>query len=59
MRWLQNFSLIMKSNIRVLQEKIENPERMVEQLIIDMEEELEKVRDSVADAIARIRNSIR
>jgi phage shock protein A len=50
--WIENFSLFMRSSIGVLREKIEEPERMVHQLLIDMEEELERVRDGVAAAIA-------
>ncbi|WP_437193358.1 PspA/IM30 family protein [Planctomicrobium sp. SH527] len=42
----------MRSNLTYLREKVENPERMLHQLIIDMEEELESVRKSVAMAIA-------
>jgi len=41
MRWLENFTLIMRSNLAALREKIEDPERMIHQLIIDMDEELE------------------
>ena len=35
-----------------LEEKVQDPERMLHQLIIDMEEELERVRANVAGAIA-------
>jgi phage shock protein A len=52
MRWIQNFSLFMRSNITAMRETFENPERMVHQLIIDMEEELERIRANVAGAIA-------
>ncbi|MBI2826974.1 MAG: PspA/IM30 family protein [Planctomycetia bacterium] len=52
MSWLENFTLIMRSSILTLREKVEDPERMLHQLIIDMEEELERVRASVAGAIA-------
>lgn len=52
MGWLKQFSLVMRSNVTVLREKFEDPERMLHQLLIDMEEELEKVRNSVAGAIA-------
>jgi len=51
MKWLENFTLIMRTNIAALREKIEDPERMIHQLILDMEEELERVRESVAEAI--------
>ncbi|MEQ9411893.1 MAG: PspA/IM30 family protein [Fuerstiella sp.] len=52
MKWLNQFSLVMRSSITSLKEKIEDPERMLHQLIIDMEEELDRVRSSVAEAIA-------
>lgn len=52
MSWMERFSLVMRSNISVICERFENPERMVHQLLIDMEEELEGVRRSVAEAIA-------
>ncbi|HWL10835.1 MAG TPA: PspA/IM30 family protein [Planctomicrobium sp.] len=52
MSWMESFTLVMRSNLTYLREKIENPERMLHQLIIDMEEELECVRKSVALAIA-------
>ncbi|MEX0702522.1 MAG: PspA/IM30 family protein [Planctomycetales bacterium] len=52
MAWLEKFTFIMRSNITTIRERIEDPERMLNQLIIDMEEELERVRASVAGAIA-------
>lgn len=52
MKWLSQFSLVMRSNVTTLREKIEDPERMLHQLLIDMEEELDHVRSSVAEAIA-------
>lgn len=52
MKWLDRFTLVMKSSVTTLREKIEDPERMLHQLICDMEEELEAVRSSVAAAIA-------
>lgn len=52
MKWLTNFSLVMRSNITTLKEKIEDPERMLHQLIIDMEEELDRIKASVAEAVA-------
>lgn len=52
MKWLNDFTLVMRSSITTLREKIEDPERMLHQLVIDMEEELEHVRHSVAEAIA-------
>lgn len=52
MAWLSQFSLVMRSSITALREKVEDPERMLHQLIIDMDEELCGVRSSVAEAIA-------
>jgi phage shock protein A len=52
MKAIAEFSLIMRSSLTTLREKFENPERMLYQLVIDMEEELEIVRRSVAEAIA-------
>lgn len=52
MSWIETFSLVMRSNVTALIEKVENPERVLNQLIIDMEEEHERVRQSVAAAIA-------
>ncbi len=52
MTWLSQFSLVMRSSLTSLRERIEDPERMLHQLIIDMEEELDRVRASVAEAIA-------
>jgi len=52
MNWMERFTLIMRSNVSLIREKIEDPERMLHQLVIDMEEELEAVRKSVAEAIA-------
>lgn len=52
MKWLTNFSLVMRSSVTALKEKVEDPERMLHQLIIDMAEELDRVRVSVAEAVA-------
>ncbi len=52
MSWIEQFSLVMRSNITVLRERFEDPERMLHQLLIDMEEELEGVRRGVAEALA-------
>ncbi len=52
MKWLTQFSLVMRSSMTSLREKIEDPEQMLHQLIIDMEEELDRVRSSVAMAVA-------
>jgi len=52
MKWLTQFSLVMRSSVTALREKVEDPERMLHQLIIDMQCELDRVRCSVAEAIA-------
>ena len=52
MSWMERFSLVMRSNVSFICERFENPERMIHQLLIDMEEELESVRRSVAEALA-------
>lgn len=52
MKWLNTFTLVMRSQITTLREKIEDPERMIHQLILDMEEELEATRERIAGAIA-------
>ncbi len=52
MKWLNQFSLVMRSSVTALREKVEDPERMLHQLIIDMQCELDRVRACVAEAIA-------
>ncbi len=52
MKWLSQFSLVMRSSITSLKEMVEDPERMLHQLVIDMQNELEEVRASVAEAVA-------
>ena len=52
MQWLERFSFVMRSNITALRESVEHPERMLHQLIVDMEDELAAIRRSVAEAIA-------
>ncbi len=52
MKWIDSFTFVMRSSITALREKVEDPERMLHQLICDMEEELCAVRESVAAAIA-------
>lgn len=52
MKWFENFTLVMRSSVTALRERVEDPERMLHQLIVDMEEELETVRENVAEAIA-------
>ncbi len=45
MQWLTTFSLVIRSNVTALFEHFEDPERVLNQLLIDMEEELERVRE--------------
>ena len=52
MKWLNQFTLVMRSNLTTLRESVENPERLLHQLVIDMEQELDRVRASVAEAVA-------
>ncbi len=52
MKWLNQFTLVMRSNLTTLRESVENPERLLHQLVIDMEQELDTVRSSVAEAVA-------
>lgn len=52
MSWLSQFTFVMRSSITSLREQVEDPERMLHQLILDLEEEHARVRRSVARAIA-------
>src|SRR5262245_36619274 len=52
MKWFDSFSLVMRSSITALREQVQDPERMIHQLVIDMEEEQARVRASGAGAIA-------
>lgn len=52
MKWFENFTLIMRSSITSLREQVEDPERMLNQVIVDMDEELVSIRRKVAEAIA-------
>jgi phage shock protein A len=52
MQWLETFTVVMRSQVTTFREKIENPERMIHQLILDMEEELEQARVRVSAAMA-------
>jgi phage shock protein A len=52
MKWIDSFTFVMRSSITALREKVEDPERMLHQLICDMEEELSAVRTSVAETVA-------
>ena len=51
MAWLDSFTFVMRSSITALREKVEDPERLLHQLICDMDEELCTVRASVAETI--------
>jgi phage shock protein A len=52
MQWLQTFSLVIRTNLSTFIERFEDPERVLNQLLIDMEEELERVRANTAGVIA-------
>lgn len=52
MGWIEQFSFVIRSSITTIREKVEDPERMLHQLLIDMDEEQCRVRRSVAEAIA-------
>lgn len=52
MLWFKTFSLVVRSNVNALFEHFENPERTIHQLVLDMEEELERLRGNVALVIA-------
>jgi phage shock protein A len=52
MRWFNDFTLVMRSSVTSFWERVQDPERMLHQLLIDMEEESDRVRESVAGAIA-------
>ena len=61
MVWFDRFSFIIRSSITTLRETVEDPQRMIHQLICDMEEEQVRVRASVAEAIAdeiQLRNKV-
>ena len=51
MQWLDTFTLVMRSQMATLRERVDNPERMIHQLILDMEEELEVARERMAGAM--------
>ena len=50
-----NFSTLLKSNINDLISRAENPEKMLNQIIMDMNEQLIASKKSVAAAIRRPR----
>jgi phage shock protein A len=52
MNWIDSFTFVMRSSITALREKVEDPERMLHQLICDMDEELAAVRASLAETLA-------
>src|SRR5688572_22193662 len=52
MKWINDFTLVMRSTATSFWERVQDPERMLHQLLIDMEEESDRVRQSVAGAIA-------
>lgn len=52
MKWFNDFSLVMRSSVTAFWDKVQDPERMLHQLLIDMDEEADRVRHSVAEAIA-------
>ena len=47
----QRIGDILKANINDLLDKCENPEKMVKQIIIDMEKELEKCTNALGQAM--------
>lgn len=51
-KWFERFTFVMRASLSSLREKVEDPERMLHQLVIDMEEELQCVRGTVAEVIA-------
>lgn len=52
MKLFANFSLLVRSSLTSLRDKVEDPERMLHQLVLDMQDELERVRLTVADTVA-------
>ena len=52
MQITQRFSLLVKGRVNAVLDALEDPERSLNQLIIDMEEELESAKRAVASAIA-------
>src|SRR3954463_11036496 len=52
MAWLKRFTLVFQTNVNALVERFEDPERVLHQLLLDMEEELQRVRAGTADVIA-------
>ncbi len=61
MQITQRFSLLVKGRVNAVLDALEDPERSLNQLIIDMEEELESAKRAVASAMAnedRLRSQI-
>ncbi len=57
----RRFSLLVKGRVNAVLDALEDPERSLNQLIIDMEEELEAAKRAVASAMAnedRLRSQI-
>jgi len=52
MQITQRFSLLVKGRVNAVLDALEDPERSLNQLIIDMEEELESAKRAVASAMA-------
>lgn len=52
MKLFTQFSLLVRSSLTSLRDKVEDPERMLHQLVIDMQDELQRVRLTVADTVA-------
>lgn len=52
MKWLEQFTFVMRASLTTIRERVEDPERMLHQLLLDLEEELARVRGNVAEAIA-------
>lgn len=52
MNWLDRFTFVIRSSVTTIREKVEDPPRMIGQLIVDMEEEHEHIRSAVAESIA-------
>ncbi|HEX6694487.1 MAG TPA: PspA/IM30 family protein, partial [Longimicrobiales bacterium] len=48
----QKFSMLLRSNINEAIARAENPEKMLNQVLIDMREQLAKAKQEVAVAIA-------
>ena len=52
MSMLERFNDIVKSNITAIMDKFENPEKMVEQYLIDLSEDLAEVKEETAAVMA-------